>query len=505
VASISSPGIGSGLDVNAIVSKLVELERRPIQLLEREESRIQTRLSAFGQLQSAASSLRDAAGKLGLSSAWTPTVAASSDATAVSVTSGAGAITGTYSVRVGALAVAQSVAATAVASAGAVVGGGTLRIEMGSWNTAQDQFTPRAAPPAPGPGQPAPAPVAVDIPILATDTLAQIRDKINEANVGVSATIVTDTTGARLVMRSSTTGVANGFRTVVTADAPPTGAPGLGLLAYDPGGTSAMTRTAAASNAQLSINGLLVESATNTLSNTVDGLTIRLLKVTTPLADLLAPSGSPTATTPVDLSVSPDAETMKKSMQEFVDAYNGLAKMLGDLTRFDPATKAGGPLQGDSAAVGVQRQLRTLVGATSGASGVFARLSDVGIEVQRDGSLAISAAKQERALSNLTELRRAFTATSPDAALAGFGTRLRSFADGLIATEGSIASRQQGLQRLLTSNQRRQDDLDARVALTEQRLRRQYEGLDTQLARLSGLENYVTQQVRMLTGGNNRG
>ena len=489
MATLSSPGIGSGLDVNAIVAKLVEIERRPIQLLEREESRIQTRLSAFGQLQSAASALRDAAGKLGQSGAWTPTVGTSSDAGAVTVTTGAAAIAGSYSLQVSALAAAQSVAAAARPSASSVLGAGTLRIELGSWNTAQTAFTARPAPPAPQPGQPAPAPVAVDIPILETDTLAQIRDKVNAANVGVSATIITDTAGARLVLRSSQTGVENGFRTVVTADAPPAGAPGLGVLAYDPSGTSAMTRTAAASNALLTINGLQVESASNTLANTVDGLTLRLQKVTT---------------APVEVQVSPDTETMKKSMQEFVDAYNGLAKLLGDLTRYDEATKSGGTLQGDSAATGVQRQLRQLVGATSVASNVFGRLSDVGIEVQRDGTLAIDAARQDRALANLTELRRAFTATSTDATQLGFGQRLRQFADAIIGTDGTIASRQQGLQRLLSSNQRRQDDLQERVSLTEQRIRRQYEALDTSLANLQGLQDYVSQTVRALTSGGNR-
>jgi flagellar hook-associated protein 2 len=499
VATLSSPGIGSGLDVNNIITQLVAIERRPIQLLEREESRIQTRLSAFGQLQSAASSLRDAASKLGQATAWQPTVASSSDESAVTVTSGTGAIAGSYAVQVGSLAVAQSVAAAARPTASSVVGGGTLRIELGQWDTAQTAFTPRPAPAAPAAGQPAPAPVAVDIPILATDTLAQIRDKINGANVGVSATIITDTSGARLVMRSSTTGVENGFRTVVTADAPPDGAPGLGMLAYDPSGTSAMTRTAAASNAVMRINGLLVETPTNTLNNTVDGLTIRLSKVTAPLAEVLDPTTAATPTAPIDLNVAPDNETMKKSMQEFVDAYNGLAKLLGDMTRYDADTKTAGVLQGDSAATGVQRQLRNLVGATSGASATFGRLSDLGIEVQRDGTLAIDTAKQERALGNLTELRRAFTATNADPALTGFGQRLRAFADAIIGADGSLASRQKGLQDQLSANQRRQDDMEDRVALTEQRIRRQYEALDTQLAGLTSLQNYVTQQVKLLT------
>jgi flagellar hook-associated protein 2 len=506
VASISSPGIGSGLDVNSIVSKLVELERRPIQLLEREGSRIQTRLSAFGQLQSAASTLRDAAGRLGQTPAWTPTVASSSDPAAVSVTPGNGAIPGVYAIQVGALAAAQNVVAAARPSASSVVGSGMLRIELGSWDAGNTVLTPRPAPPAPAPGEPPAAPVATDIPILATDTLAQIRDKINAANVGVSATIITDTSGARLVMRSTTTGLENGFRTVVTADPPPDGAPGLGMLAYDAGGVpGGMTRTAVAANAVARINGLLVETPTNTLNNTVDGLTIRLARVTAPITEVRHPTTAATPTAPIDLTVAPDVETMKKSMQEFVDAYNGLAKMLGELTKFDPATKAGGPLQGDSAATGVQRQLRSLVGSTSSASAVFARLSDVGIEVQRDGTLGINSARQERALGNLTELRRAFTTTNADPALSGFGQRLRAFADAIIGTDGSLASRQRGLQDQLQRNQRRQGDLEDRVALTEQRIRRQYEALDTQLARLSGLENYVTQQVRMLTRDNSGG
>jgi len=199
-ATISSMGVGSGLDANAIVTKLVALERQPITNLQTQADKLQTKISAYGQIQSAVSTFRDAAQKLANPDVWASTIATSADSSAVSFTTSSGAATGSYSMKVTSLAASQSVVTkTALASSTATLGSGSLSIELGSWSEA-GAFSAKAGS------------SATSITIAATDTLEGIRDKINSAGAGVKASIINDSSGARLVMSSSSTGAAYGFR-----------------------------------------------------------------------------------------------------------------------------------------------------------------------------------------------------------------------------------------------------------------------------------------------------
>jgi hypothetical protein len=172
-------------------------------------STIDAKLSSFGKIQSYLDSMRTAATKLKTGSTWTATGATSSNTAAVTVTSSSGTSPGSYSVNVTQLASAQMTASPGVASATTTVGQGTLRIQLGAWNTAVDDFTEKAGS------------SAVDITIgPGEDTLEGIRDKINgTADLGVKASIVNDASGSRLVLQSSTTGETNGFRVQVVGDA----------------------------------------------------------------------------------------------------------------------------------------------------------------------------------------------------------------------------------------------------------------------------------------------
>jgi len=167
MATLSSPGIGSGLDVSSIVTQLVALERQPIEQLKAQASTIQTRLSSFGLLQSYTSNVRDIADKLAKPDFWTATAATTSDGGSVGVTSSSTASVGTYLVNVTSLAKVQNLASKAYAASTTAAGTGTLRIELGSWNDGLTAFTPDATK------------VAVDVPILAgADSLALLRDVV---------------------------------------------------------------------------------------------------------------------------------------------------------------------------------------------------------------------------------------------------------------------------------------------------------------------------------------
>src|SRR5512143_2099500 len=175
MATISSPGIGSGLDVNSIVTQLVAIERQPITQLQTQASALQTKLSAFGKVQSYLSTLRDAAAALTSPSTWSQTTGTSSDTSSVSVTTDASNRPGNYSVQVTQLAQAQTNISKTYASADDLVGEGTLHIELGSWASGST-FTAN------------PAATAVDISIgPPAKSLAQVRDMVNAANAGITA------------------------------------------------------------------------------------------------------------------------------------------------------------------------------------------------------------------------------------------------------------------------------------------------------------------------------
>jgi flagellar hook-associated protein 2 len=472
MASISSIGIGSGLDIEGIIDKLVEIERQPVVKLQTQASALQTQLSSYGKLQSALSALRDAAAKLTRAGTWTATAGSSSDAASVAVSTSGATLPGSYAVEVQRLASVQSNATAMFASADALVGEGTLRIELGTWSADGSSFAPKAGA------------TAVDIAVgPPAQSLAQLRDKINASGAGVVAAVLTDANGARLVLRSADTGEANGFRVGVTdTDGNSTDGLGLSALAYDPSaGILTMARALAAANAAATLNGLGVNSASNTLASVVDGLTLTL--------------GRPT-TAPVQVDVRPDEESMRKAIDEFVKAYNDLNQLIATETKYDAGSKKAGTLQGDAAAIAIRAQMRNLIGSTSGASAMFGRLAEVGFDVQTDGSIKLDATKLANGLANLGEMRKLF-ATSDTLAPAndGIATRLRALADQFLGTEGAIVTRQEGLRRRIDLNEDRQEQLEDRIVMIERRLRAQYTALDRQMASLTSLSGYVTQQI----------
>ncbi len=480
--AITSLGIGSGLDINTIVTQLVALESRPLTQMRQEAAALQTQVSSYGQLSSLFGALQSAASKLTGNALWAKSTVTSSDDSAVSVVGGSSAAAGNYAVSVQKLATNQTAASTtSYASADELVGGGTLTLELGSWDLPPLNFLPQVGR---GPST---------VTLTASDTLTTLRDKVNGLGAGVTASIVTDASGVRLALRSSSTGADNGFRiSVADDDGDITDAAGLSRFAFDPGGgTNQMEQKVAAVNARATVNGIAVESASNELGTVIEGLTLRLRKEN---------AGS------VDLAVTADRESVKTAIQSFADAYNALSKSISDQTKYDPTSKVGGPLQGDSAATGLQRQLRSLLGASTGASTTFARLSDVGLAVQRDGTLAVDSGKLDAATANLTELKLAFASTgSGNAANEGFARRYAALATQVLGTDGSLTTRAEGLRERIARNSDQQERTADRVERFRARLVAQYTAMDANLSRLNGLSSYVTQQLNAINNPKNLG
>jgi flagellar hook-associated protein 2 len=470
MATITSLGIGSGIDINSIVTQLVALERRPLQLMKTDASRLQEQVSSFGRMQSLYSGLQTASNALTSSELWSRSAATSSDATVVSSTGGDGAAAGNYAITVQALASSQTLASGATfPAATSLVGSGTLTFQLGSWNADQTSFTDK------------PDTASVSVEVGATDTLQSLRDKINASSAGVSASIVSDASGVRLSLRSASTGAENGFRVAAVES----GSPGLSSLAYDPlSGPSDMELKQSAGNARAVVNGIAVVSAGNELTGVIEGLTLRLRKE---------------SATPVDVVVTSDRSAVTAAIKTFADAYNELTRYLSEQTRFDAGSNTGGPLQGDSAVTGLLSRLRGPLNASSGASQVFARLSDAGVELQRDGTLKINQSKLDGATDKLEELQKAFTNDDvANPANNGFARRYAELATQVLAIDGSLSTRTAGLKRLIVKNTDSQARLNDRVERFQQRLVQQYTAMDATVSRLNSLQSYVSQQMAAL-------
>lgn len=440
--ALSSPGIGSGLDVNSIVTQLVALERRPIEALAMQKTKLNTELSSYGLLQSYMSNLQSIAQKLTTPTFWGQYSATSSVPDAVSASASAGAMPASYQVEVGKLAQATSLSSRAF-TAGETFETGTLTVTVGA--------------------------TAVDITVAAGDTIEAVRGKINAANAGVSATIVRDATGARLLITGSKTGAANAVTMATTAGS------NLKALSYPPDGVAGLTQRVTAIDAELSINGIALTSASNLLSDVIDGVTLTLSKE---------------SATPVSVSVATSTDALRKGIQDFVAAYNEANRYLAQQTKYDEATTTAGALQGDRAAVGLHQKMRSLAQQDSSAAPAFTRLSDLGLEMQRDGSLKVNDTKLTAALANPAALAQAFSTAG-----SGFGHRFKALADGAVGTDGTLTSRASGLKDSIKRNEKDQQRYEDRIARTQARLMRQYSALDASLNKMNGLNTYITQQI----------
>lgn len=464
MAGISSTGIGSGLDVKSIVSQLVALESKPLEKLQSRNSSLNTQISTWGTVKSQLSAVQDAAQKLMGLSSWNARALKSSNETAVTGTAAEGATVGSFAINVTQLAQAQSAKMANPVSTGTTFSAGRLDISLGNWTPSPGSFG-----------------TAVSVNISDGDTLSGIASKINNtANVGVTATVVKTGAGEQLVMRSNSTGASMGFKVQAFdgGGAAITDGTGLGTLAYDDTSTGNMTRTQEGLDAKAKIEGIDVTSASNTLTDAVPGLTLNLQQ-----------TGDST------VMVSNDTKPAKDAIDGFVKAYNTIVSNLSNLTRYDAGTKTAGSLQGDGTAVGLLNTLKNMVGATGPAGTSYSRMSDVGLELQRDGTLTTNTTKLTAALANPTDLKTFFSAAGTTSTDTGMARRFYDYSFGATGTDGLLSSRNNALQQAIGRNQSDMDRMQARINKTEERLYKTYSALDGKMASLNAMNSYVTQQI----------
>lgn len=471
---ISSVGIGSGLEVETIVKQLVALESKPIAALQTKASGINTQISAFSQLKSQISNLQDQVDKLAKPATWLGNTLTSSNATQVTGTATSSAVQATYDVKVSQMAAGQTIGSGLVKS-GTTLGPGKLTITMGQWGSTSDAGVSSDFQAKTKDGQG----VSFEVNITAEDdSLAKIAAKINAAKGDVSATVLKDHTGERLVLQSKTTGVDSAFTV---------GAEGAGLQQFAYQGTdvsgTGMSRSVKAQDTLATINGIQMASHTNVFEEAAAGVT---LTVSQKMAD---------GDAPVRITIANDTATAKTALKNLVESYNALSSALNTMTAYDKESKTAGTLQGDSTAVNLQSALRRLLSGPGGAGGEFSSLSQMGIAFQKDGSLKIDDTKLDKALKDPDSMAKFFSIDVEDASQDGLAVRLKDFTRGLLSTDGTFATKDTTLKDALKRNTADQNRQTARVTAYEARLRAQYTRLDSQMASLSALDKYVSQQV----------
>lgn len=444
MATITSLGVGTGLDLENIVSSLMDIERQPLARLQSKESIINAQISAYGAFKSKLADFQSAMEALGSASAFKQFQATSQDEELFTASASSDAVAGEYSINVVALAQRDKLASAAFSDTNSI-GQGTLSISVGS-----ESF---------------------DVVIDSTnDSLAGIRNAINGAsdNTGVSASIITDDAGSRLILTSQETGTENALTISVSGDSDGNNSDASGLSAF---ANANMTAVSSASDAVVEIDNFTVTSSSNTISGAIDGVSITA-KTT----------GSST------LSITRDDEAILESVKEFASAYNSLMTEI--------KSQRSGQLEADSTLLTIERQIRDVFNSGSTITGSsFRYLIEAGVSLDKNGEMQVDEDQVTSLLdTDFSSFVNLFSAEGE-----GYANRLDSLADGWLQTDGLIDSREVGLNARLDTIDRQKDRMEARLATTEERIRAQYAAMDTLVSSLNSQGNYLLSQLSALS------
>jgi len=437
--SFSVGGLVTGLDTQKIVDAMVQAERVPIDHLQLRESGFKEQVSALQQLNSLVKAVQDAADALKDTSGpllGRTAVATNADAVAVSVTNTTPA--GSYTVDVTQLARAQTLTTPAGKFADtdtATVGTGTLSIQIGT-----------AA--------------ATDITIDATNnTLGGVRDAINKADVGVTAAIVNDgsATPYRLVLTADKTGISNAATLTVTGDGDGNDTDDTGLSQLI---NANLSETQQAKDAQLTVSGIAVTSATNKVTDAIPGATI----------DLIGTSGA----TPTTVTVKETTGPLSSNLSAFVNAFNAVA----DFNAAQNNVNQPGVLSGDFTLRSVVSRMSSTVLSLGHGSGSIQSLSNIGVRVTDGGRLQLDTSVLQGAIDTnkaaVEEVIRGDGSTT-HGVFDALSTTIGGFTDPI---NGAIHGRTEGLNANVKRINQQISTTEVRIAAYKQRITKQYSNLE---------------------------
>jgi len=440
--AITSSGVGSGLNVESIVSQLLAFERQPLNALQRKKADYESDLSAYGRLSSAVSTFQTAMGKLDSLSDFRLFSAVPADETAYTASASSLAATGTYDVQVDRLAEAHKIKSKAFADVDtATVGGADLTLTIGA-----DSFTVTGA---------------------GSLTLEGLRNAINDAadNVGVTASIISENaTSNYLVLTSDNTGTDS----AITLS---------GTVADAANLNPTNINTIANLDSQVLVdNTFTISRSTNTITDAIPGVTLNLKS---------------TSVGNVNLKIDRDSESVTGVVQEFIDSYNALEDTINKLRL--------GELSGDNALLSIENSLKSVfntpaVGLTTSNN----YLVQVGVAFDKNGKLTLDSEDLQSAIdTDFDGLAELFADDNQ-----GFAFRLKQAADNILLPDGLIDSREDGVNRSIDSTESRIDREEFRLELVEKRIRAQFTALDALVGTLTSTGDFLQSQLNSLNTNN---
>jgi flagellar hook-associated protein 2 len=442
---ISSVGLGSGLDVNSIITGLMGVEKKPLTAVAQQKSAYQSKISAYGTMKSSLSLFQSSISALSNIAKFNVQTATSANTSIFTASSDGTATNGDHAITVNQLAKSHKLASGTFDNITDTVNTGTLNIAFGSYDpTDNNKFT----------ANPDKSPLSITIN-NSNRTLAGVRDAINAANATVTASIVNNGSGNQLVLTSTDTGQVNSMKisgiSQLTYDKSSGSTSTSGGYTYTIGGITItvggsngngngngngdgdgngnnnndFTEVQAATNALLNVDGVDVAKASNTVTDVINGVTLNLLSTS---------SGNN-----INLHIASNQNDVKASVSSFVDAYNKLDTTLRSLTKFDSTGKASGVLLGDGTARSVVNQIKSVMNKAINTTGGLTTLSQIGITFQRDGQLALDSTKLTTAMNtNFGDIATLFTSS------------LKA-TDGQITYAGSTSNTQEGTYAVTVS------------------------------------------------------
>ena len=450
--AITSSGIGSNLDIDGIIKQLMTLEKRPLTALDSKEAGFLAKISALGSLKGVISSVQTAAGAMVPPSGTTPFDqfnayrASVADSNIASVTTDSKAVAGSYRLEVTQLAQEHRLATkvgddSPFDAEGKLKGsGGTLSISLGTKGLPAEKTT--------------------TVNIAAGSTAEQVRDAINAARAGVSATVINGVNGKQLAL----VGDAAGSDQSISLS-------GIAELAVED--------SQPAQGSLFKLNGIEVSGKTNTVNTAIDGITLTLLKK----------SEVGVSTT---VSVNSDTSALSGAIDGFVKAYNDFNTQASSLGSYNAATKVAGALNGDSGLRMAQSVLSNALGNPPAelVGKPLQHLSEIGVELQKDGSLQVDRAKLNKAIKDNVE--------GVANLVSAYGKSFKVATDRLIGSSGILAAQTEGYDTTIKSFDRQREAINARMVSIEARYRKQFTALDVMMSNMSQTSSYLTTQLANL-------
>jgi len=465
MSTITSTGLGSGLDINSLVDSLTEAERAPTQdRIDLRKSTADATISGVGRLKSALDDFQSALAKLNDASDLETTSASSSDETIFSATADATAQQGTYEIEVEQLATTNKWTSGALAD-DELVGKGVMTFSVNG-----DSFS-------------------LDVGV--NDTLADVRNNINAAsdNVGVRATLITSDDGVRLVLTAAESGTENAL-TISAVEETDDADPATGLSRLD---ATQLTETQPGLDSKVRVDGQLVTSSSNLVEGAITGVTLALDK-----ADDNAQ---------YTLSLFPDPAGLEDNITEMVNSYNALLTTASQL-QFGTVDEEGNeipPLMpNDSTLRSLMTQLRRSFSSSVEGAGNFSSLATLGVSTNRDGSIVLNSGQLQKALasgSGLTDIAKLFSTDGT-----GVANKLFDQVSSYLKFDGVLDQRIESAQSQLERLAKDQTSLDLRLEKYQARLFTQFNKMDSIVGSLTSTGSYLDQQLSLLSfaGGYNK-